>query len=71
MIRRLTCPICNQDLPVEIDGNTSLFPFCSTRCKQVDLYRWFSGDYALIEKLTPEQLAEQSQAEDEPPGGTH
>jgi uncharacterized protein len=22
-------------------------PFCSTRCQQVDLHRWFTGKYAL------------------------
>ncbi len=59
MIRRLNCPICEKDLPIEIDGNHSLFPFCSVRCKQVDLYRWMEGEYALLEKLTPEQLGEE------------
>ncbi|SFH69008.1 DNA gyrase inhibitor YacG [Planctomicrobium piriforme] len=56
MIRRLTCPICNRELPPEIDGNASVFPFCSARCKEVDLFRWFSGDYAVVENLTPDQL---------------
>ncbi len=60
MIRRLDCPVCEKDLPIEIDGNSSLFPFCSIRCKQVDLYRWISGDYAIIEKLQPGQVAEQA-----------
>ncbi|HWL07002.1 MAG TPA: DNA gyrase inhibitor YacG [Planctomicrobium sp.] len=64
MIRRLNCPVCDRVLPSEIDGNNSLFPFCGIRCKQVDLYRWMSGDYALIEKLTPDQLEEQ---QDSPP----
>ncbi|WP_437203932.1 DNA gyrase inhibitor YacG [Planctomicrobium sp. SH664] len=67
MIRRLTCPICNKDLPLEIDGESPIFPFCSSRCKQVDLYRWMSGEYALIEPLTPDKLMEQIPEEDLPP----
>lgn len=58
MIRRLTCPICDRELPPEIDSNNRLFPFCSERCKQVDLYRWFSGQYAVTEQLTPDKLFE-------------
>jgi endogenous inhibitor of DNA gyrase (YacG/DUF329 family) len=67
MIRRLTCPICENELPVEIDGDAALFPFCSARCKQVDLYRWFSGDYAVVEELSPELLLTQIPEEDLPP----
>ncbi|QPC86771.1 DNA gyrase inhibitor YacG [Mesorhizobium sp. NBSH29] len=35
------CPIC---------GKTSLrelFPFCSTRCKDIDLSKWLTGSYAI------------------------
>jgi endogenous inhibitor of DNA gyrase (YacG/DUF329 family) len=68
MIRPLTCPVCQRQLPSEIDGNSSLFPFCSIRCKQVDLYRWMRGDYALIEPLRPDQLEEKiSEALDDDP----
>lgn len=55
MPKHTICPVCKKVLPPEIDGNSSLFPFCCTRCKQVDLYRWLSGEYAVIEKLTPEK----------------
>jgi endogenous inhibitor of DNA gyrase (YacG/DUF329 family) len=35
------CPICGKPAAV-------LFrPFCSGRCKDVDLNRWFSGAYAI------------------------
>ena len=67
MIRRLTCPICEKTLPPEIDGNSAVFPFCSSRCKQVDLHRWFSGSYSMVEQLTPEQLVEQFSDESCPP----
>lgn len=67
MIRRLTCPICEKDLPIEIDGQSSLFPFCSQRCKQIDLYRWVNGDYAVVEPLTAEHLITELSEEDLPP----
>jgi uncharacterized protein len=35
------CPICSK--PVE----ESFRPFCSKRCADVDLARWFNGSYAL------------------------
>ncbi len=28
-----------------------LFPFCSKRCKQVDLYRWMNGNYTIVDPL--------------------
>ncbi|MFT8243268.1 DNA gyrase inhibitor YacG [Roseomonas sp. BN140053] len=35
------CPICGR--PVVPQHR----PFCSPRCRQVDLGRWLSGDYAI------------------------
>lgn len=37
-----TCPICQKAPPAE-----SFRPFCSRRCADVDLQRWFSGRYAI------------------------
>ena len=35
------CPICGK--PVEAEYR----PFCSRRCADVDLQRWFTGRYAV------------------------
>lgn len=35
------CPICGKPAVKETH------PFCSKRCKDVDLNRWFSGNYAI------------------------
>ncbi|QCE33182.1 DNA gyrase inhibitor YacG [Acetobacteraceae bacterium] len=35
----MACPLCNK--PTEHASR----PFCSARCKQIDLGRWFNGDY--------------------------
>jgi endogenous inhibitor of DNA gyrase (YacG/DUF329 family) len=66
MIRRLTCPICEKELPWEIAGESDLFPFCSLRCKQADLNRWFTGAYAIADPLTPEKLIELAPDEESP-----
>ena len=39
--RRRRCPICGK--PVE----EAFRPFCSRRCKDVDLGRWLGGDYRI------------------------
>lgn len=37
------CPICEKPLP---SGSQNAHkPFCSARCKDVDLNRWLSGGY--------------------------
>jgi uncharacterized protein len=38
---RQACPICGK--PTEERTK----PFCSKRCADVDLHRWFSGRYAI------------------------
>jgi len=35
------CPICKE--PVTEDVQT--FPFCSKRCRTIDLGKWISGEY--------------------------
>ncbi len=39
--KQLDCPICSK--PAASDFR----PFCSKRCADVDLQRWFSGRYAI------------------------
>lgn len=36
------CPICGK-----IAENRETAPFCSHRCKEVDLSRWFTGSYSV------------------------
>lgn len=37
-----TCPICRKNPTIE-----AYKPFCSKRCADVDLQRWFTGSYAI------------------------
>ncbi len=58
MIRPQTCPICGKELAPEAAAESPHFPFCSERCRLVDLYRWSEGQYAIVDPLTPEQQLE-------------
>ena len=37
----LSCPICGKE------AAEAYRPFCSKRCADIDLARWFSGSYAV------------------------
>lgn len=51
-----SCPIC------ERPATTAAAPFCSRRCADVDLHRWFSGRYAIPAAAPP--LAAEDDDED-------
>jgi uncharacterized protein len=65
MIRPQTCPICDTELATNAAISSLLFPFCSERCKLIDLHRWTEGKYAVIDPLTPERMFEEL-AENDP-----
>ena len=54
VIKSLTCPICKKELPPGAALESKWFPFCGERCRNVDLYRWTSGRYAIVEPLKPD-----------------
>jgi endogenous inhibitor of DNA gyrase (YacG/DUF329 family) len=41
------CPICSKPYEVEAVSDLPTFPFCSERCRLVDLGRWIDGAYAI------------------------
>jgi endogenous inhibitor of DNA gyrase (YacG/DUF329 family) len=41
----LRCPICRK--PAEPRPKNRWFPFCSERCKLIDLGKWMNGDYRI------------------------
>ncbi len=43
------CPVCGKAT------KPALRPFCSKRCADVDLNRWFSGGYAIASEEEDEQ----------------
>ena len=58
MVRLPECPICQKSVVPAADSGVSYAPFCSRRCKEVDLIRWCDGRYAIVEDLTGNRLAE-------------
>lgn len=40
----LLCPICKKEIPRK---DNSFRPFCSERCKLIDLGRWAAEDYRI------------------------
>lgn len=39
------CAECRHELPAREENKN--FPFCSTRCREVDLGRWLNEEYTL------------------------
>lgn len=46
----LICPICRRELDVSEDFEHR--PFCSNRCRRVDLHHWLTGKYRFSEPLS-------------------
>ena len=45
---RFECPICQKPVARTISGQVSFFPFCSERCRMVDLGKWLDSDYRVV-----------------------
>ena len=60
---KLRCPICKK--PVKSDNAD--FPFCSDRCRTIDLGKWASGAYVVPSPLEDgeEQIRESIPASSE------
>lgn len=58
MVRLPSCPICEIELSATAATESKDFPFCSERCRQVDLLRWSDGKYAIVEPISADKLAE-------------
>jgi endogenous inhibitor of DNA gyrase (YacG/DUF329 family) len=55
MVRPSVCPICRKQLPV-LDADAPYRPFCSERCKTIDLGSWLTGNYRISRPLEEEEL---------------
>jgi endogenous inhibitor of DNA gyrase (YacG/DUF329 family) len=65
----LRCPICR----TLVLRTSEDFPFCSDRCRAIDLGKWASGGYVISTKINDpellEGLAEQQSKQKGDPGG--
>lgn len=61
--RKVRCPKCGT--PVEMSASSPFRPFCSERCRILDLGAWAEGSYAIP---TDPPDGELEQTDGEPPG---
>lgn len=54
----MRCPACKRETTFE--GNP-FRPFCSERCKLIDLDNWLSGRYRISTPINPEEEAATSE----------
>ncbi|MDM8004795.1 MAG: DNA gyrase inhibitor YacG [Phycisphaerae bacterium] len=52
---KLECPICQRTVTYASNREVPFRPFCSKRCKLVDLGRWLNEEYRISEEVPPEQ----------------
>ena len=48
-LKPLTCPTCKKNTVKTTDPE---FPFCSERCRLIDLGKWASGQYVISSPIT-------------------
>ena len=58
-VRSLRCPICR----TIVLRSEPEFPFCSDRCRTIDLGKWASGAYVVSSPITDPEAFEDAQSE--------
>lgn len=52
---RVRCPICDRVMQSQSPAEWPDFPFCSSRCRMIDLGRWLGEDYRVPSSATPDE----------------
>jgi uncharacterized protein len=55
MSKALFCPTCRK----VVLSTSEDFPFCSDRCRRIDLGKWASGDYKISSPIQDPDLLEE------------
>lgn len=53
------CPICGKEISINLK-DSPFGPFCSERCKKIDLLNWLEEKYKIERELKEEDLKEES-----------
>ncbi len=61
MTLKLRCPICRKEVPF----GAPEMPFCSERCRLIDLGKWAEGEYRIPGEPAAEPAEEKREAPDE------
>jgi endogenous inhibitor of DNA gyrase (YacG/DUF329 family) len=59
-ILKLRCPICKKT----VKNTDAEFPFCSPRCRTIDLGKWASGAYVVSSPTSDEEEALADRSDD-------
>lgn len=51
------CGVCSRAVSY-VGGLPALYPFCSERCRMVDLGKWLREEYTIERELDPEEVDE-------------
>jgi endogenous inhibitor of DNA gyrase (YacG/DUF329 family) len=53
----MLCPICKKPAASPApDNSPGAYPFCSERCKLIDLGRWLGGKYQVPVEISPDDM---------------
>ena len=61
-MNKVQCPICDAKMPADWSEYPD-YPFCSKRCRMVDLGRWLNEDYKLAQPGTSDDRSTASSEE--------
>ncbi|MGQ3683897.1 MAG: DNA gyrase inhibitor YacG [Candidatus Loosdrechtia sp.] len=62
---RIKCPNCRKELFYHNIKDIPDFPFCTKRCKQIDLGAWLDEKYRIEEPISQEALSRIDEGEKE------
>ena len=57
---KVRCPICDRIMQSAGTKEWRDYPFCSSRCRMIDLGRWLGGGYVIPPEDEPDPPAESS-----------
>jgi endogenous inhibitor of DNA gyrase (YacG/DUF329 family) len=52
LVEKQRCPTCRRDID---PADTSAYPFCSDRCRTIDLGNWLGETYRIPTKESPDE----------------
>ena len=58
----MKCPVCKK---IEVELGEAEFPFCSERCRTIDLGNWASDKYVISTPLPPDGVETDETDEDD------
>jgi len=64
------CPVCKKSIKVSAQGQPEereFFPFCSQRCKLLDLGAWLDAKYRIVSEFKPQKPARSSDTSPDAP----